>query len=178
MDGDEIVGAQEHADLFDLHLAARRIQMGGVEDQEEEGVIFFDFGPLMGVSGILDGEGVQMERLSDGGQFLLSRLEQIKPEDLIGCFGQDAERFKLLNLVKPLLTGSARKYPEHAAAFLQEDSDHEPSHVDYTQTLSGSGAPVLIYYPMPQKKLAAEGRAWGWGDFAHSAWGWGRCLRF
>lgn len=59
-------------------------QFSGMDDDEQGLPIFFDFGPLMSGSGVLDGEFMQAKFMLHFCQFFLRRIFQRDPDKALG----------------------------------------------------------------------------------------------
>ena len=86
-DGHHEVGPDEHHDFAGLDdLAGQRHRLvldvvDRLENQEQGVVVALEFGSLMGVHGIFDGQRVQIENFCDRLHLMVVRLMQTEPDE-------------------------------------------------------------------------------------------------
>ena len=79
-DRDQIAAADEQMGLAELDPVADHL--GGAGDDEQAVAVALQLGPLVGLAGILDGQGVEAELALDDAQLLFGRLQQADPDDM------------------------------------------------------------------------------------------------
>src|SRR5262249_39402196 len=81
VDGDQVIRSEEDAQFAQLQLAAG-LHLGFVKDDEIVARIFFDFGALVLMAAIFDGEGVKAEFERQFVEITAGRIRNVNPEDV------------------------------------------------------------------------------------------------
>jgi hypothetical protein len=82
-DGDDEAAPGEQLDLGELDDLQVVVVAGGLEHEEQAVAVAFELGPLVGLDGVLDGEGVQLELGYDRVELAGRRLVEPDPHERV-----------------------------------------------------------------------------------------------